>query len=354
MRRLYTLLSILLLCTTVAMAQAKIEFDSMSKEVGYVLWRVPVTVSYNFTNTGNKPLVLSNVTTSCGCMTAEWTKTPVAPGAGGVIKVTFDAEAIGHFYKDVGIYCNASYEPIYLDFNGEVTADSKNYMFTHIYAFGAIRLNKKEINFSDVRKGEEPTVEILVANTSNKAYTPILMHLPPYLEMKAEPAVLQRGDAGKIVLTLHSDKMAAYGTNNTCVYVSRYMGDKVCDANAVSLKVLLLPGKEEMNLQQHSSIALSQLKVDFQALKGSQKKSQTIMVTNQGKSELEIRRIELSGPALAASIKQHRINPGEMVKMKITLNAKYLQEGKNSQQLMLITNDPEHSKVIIPVTGNKI
>ena len=38
-----------------------------TKDLGYVLWRTPATVTYQFTNTGDKPLVISNVTTSCGC-----------------------------------------------------------------------------------------------------------------------------------------------------------------------------------------------------------------------------------------------------------------------------------------------
>ena len=40
----------------------------------------PVTVEYTITNTGNQPLVLTNVTTSCACAVADWTKEPIAPG----------------------------------------------------------------------------------------------------------------------------------------------------------------------------------------------------------------------------------------------------------------------------------
>ena len=69
-----------------------------TKDLGYVLWRTPATVTYQFTNTGDKPLVISNVTTSCGCAKAQWTEEPVPAGGKGKITVVFDAEAIGHLW----------------------------------------------------------------------------------------------------------------------------------------------------------------------------------------------------------------------------------------------------------------
>ncbi|MBU5895447.1 DUF1573 domain-containing protein, partial [Vibrio cholerae O1] len=65
-------------------------------------------VEYTITNTGNEPLVLTNVTTSCACAVADWTKEPIAPGAKGTVKASFDAKALGRFDKSIGIYSNAT------------------------------------------------------------------------------------------------------------------------------------------------------------------------------------------------------------------------------------------------------
>ena len=173
-------------CLT-GMAQAKATFDKKVHEFGVVLWKHPATATFTIKNDGNKPLVISNVTTSCGCTDAEWTKTPIAPGATGKITSTFDAKALGRFQKSIGVYCNASNRPIYLTLRGEVSADPKNYTLTHPVEIGAIRLNKDAIEFDDAHKGDKPTMELLVANTSNEVYTPVLMHLPPYLDAVAVP-----------------------------------------------------------------------------------------------------------------------------------------------------------------------
>lgn len=73
-----------------------------------------------------------------------------------------------------------------------------------------------------------------MANTSNKAYSPVLMHLPPYLEAKAEPEKLGRGKTGKILVTLDSEKLPKLGITRASVYLSRFPAIKL----AVRMKYL--------------------------------------------------------------------------------------------------------------------
>ena len=46
-------------------AQAKATFDKKTHEFGVVLWKHPATAVFTVKNDGDKPLVISNVTTSC-------------------------------------------------------------------------------------------------------------------------------------------------------------------------------------------------------------------------------------------------------------------------------------------------
>ena len=133
MKQIFTSILLWIAACLVGYAQPKATFDKMTHEFGVVLWKHPATATFQIKNDGDKPLVISNVTTSCGCTVADWTKEPIAPGATGVVTSTFDAKALGHFYKDIGVYCNASARPIYLMLRGEVSADPKNYTLTHPY-----------------------------------------------------------------------------------------------------------------------------------------------------------------------------------------------------------------------------
>lgn len=354
MKQIIYILGMMMATLQALQAQPKITFKQDKQELGYILWRQPVTVNYEFTNTGDKPLVISNVTTSCGCATATWTREPVPAGGKGVVTAVFDAEAIGHFYKEVGVYCNASSLPIYLEFNGEVTADAKNYSFTHPYGFGAIRLDKEEISFDDVNKGDRPVFEIMVANSSSKAYEPVLMHLPPYLSAVAEPAILGKGKNGKITVTLDTDKLPKLGITRASVYLSRFPGDKVGSDNEIPVSVALLPdfsNVSELEKKNPPVIALSTngKELVFEPLESQQKKSQTIVITNKGKSNLVIQDMQVFSIALAVKLSKRTLKPGESTKMKVTVLAENLSRVKGTPRILMITNDPHHPKVSIPV-----
>jgi hypothetical protein len=63
---------------------------------------------FKFENTGTEPLILSNVSTTCGCTASNWPREPIAPGGSGEIKITFDsAGKSGMQTKVATIYSNA-------------------------------------------------------------------------------------------------------------------------------------------------------------------------------------------------------------------------------------------------------
>ena len=333
-------------------AQAKATFDKMTHEFGVVLWKHPATATFQIKNDGDKPLVISNVTTSCGCTVADWTKEPIAPGATGVVTSTFDAKALGHFYKDIGVYCNASARPIYLMLRGEVSADPKNYTLTHPYEIGAIRLNKAAIEFDDTNKGDKPTMEILVANTTSDVYTPVLMHLPPYLEAVAVPERIGKKATGKIKVTLDTDKLPKFGLTTATVYLSRFPGDKVSEENAIPVSAVLLPDFSNMSQQQRlnpPAVQLSATEFTVPPLAENAKKKLTVVVKNVGKSDLDITDLQVFNPALGVQLKKRVLKPGAQTKMKITVYGKYLKKVKSAPRVLMITNDPNCPKIVIRV-----
>ncbi len=83
----------------------------------------PVTHIYEFENTGKDPIIISQVTASCGCTTPEWTKEPVMAGKKGTVKVTYNAAKEGTFTKTVTILSNVG-NPKYLTIKGNVLSRS--------------------------------------------------------------------------------------------------------------------------------------------------------------------------------------------------------------------------------------
>lgn len=67
------------------------EFGQMEYDFGAIPEGQVVEKIFNFTNNGQAPLVISNITASCGCTSPDWTKTPVSPGETGFVKVVFNS-----------------------------------------------------------------------------------------------------------------------------------------------------------------------------------------------------------------------------------------------------------------------
>ena len=118
------LVAVIALISFATNAQAKIEFKTDTIDYGQIDKGSDGLRVFEFTNTGNEPLIITDVKSSCGCTVPEKPKGPIAAGANGVIKVKYDTKRVGKIRKTVTVYSNAS-EPIKaLKIKGEVMAAS--------------------------------------------------------------------------------------------------------------------------------------------------------------------------------------------------------------------------------------
>ncbi|WP_321335185.1 DUF1573 domain-containing protein [uncultured Bacteroides sp.] len=348
-RCLTVIFSFFIVCLSVY-SQPHISSNKETHNFGQIKWKKPVTVQYTITNTGNKVLVLTNVTTSCGCTVADWTKDPIEPGKKGVVSATFDAKALGHFDKTVGIYSNAQPSLVYLNFVGEVVEEVKDFTKTHPYLIGKIRIDHNTIDFTDVNRNDNPQIVLSVVNLSDKPYEPELMHLPPYLKMSKKPNVLLRGKRGTLTLTLDAKQLVDLGLTQTSVYLARFAGDKVNEENEIPVSVVLLPDFSGLSKQARANapaIRLSETTVDFSSLLAKKNKaSHDIVITNTGKSMLVIQKLQVFNPAVGVKLKKTQLNPGESTKLGVRLSKKGINQ-KRLLKILMITNDPVQPKVEI-------
>ena len=90
---------------------AQIKFAKDIHDYGNVEYGGNGQCTFEFTNTGNAPLIISNAKGSCGCTVPSWPKEPVAPGATASLSVKYDTKRPGAINKSVTITSNASNSP---------------------------------------------------------------------------------------------------------------------------------------------------------------------------------------------------------------------------------------------------
>ncbi len=109
-----------------AQAQAKIEFKSDTVDYGEIAKGSDGVRVFEFTNTGNAPLIINDVKSSCGCTVPKKPDGPIAPGASSTIQVKYDTNRVGPIRKTVTVYSNADEAIKALKIKGEVMAGDKS------------------------------------------------------------------------------------------------------------------------------------------------------------------------------------------------------------------------------------
>jgi hypothetical protein len=105
---------------------AAIAFDTISHDFGEIPFSDSAEFEFVFINTGNAPLIVSHVKSTCGCTVPEWSKEPVKSGSQGVIRVKYDTHRVGRFAKSIYVYSNAANGVQKLSITGVVNGSDMN------------------------------------------------------------------------------------------------------------------------------------------------------------------------------------------------------------------------------------
>lgn len=110
----------------VSMAQPEMKFEDKVQKFQKTPEGELVTFDFYFTNTGDIPLIISEIKVTCPCTKFEYPKEPVLPGNREKIYVTFDTNhKIGYQDRELEIYSNSTSSPDRIRFKGMVDNKGK-------------------------------------------------------------------------------------------------------------------------------------------------------------------------------------------------------------------------------------
>jgi hypothetical protein len=85
-----------------------IEFENDFYDFGKIIQGEKVAYSFKFKNTGSTDLIITKVSSSCGCTVGDFPSVPIKPGQSNKIEVKFDSEGRRGFQnKTVTVLSNA-------------------------------------------------------------------------------------------------------------------------------------------------------------------------------------------------------------------------------------------------------
>ncbi len=105
-----------------ALAGPSFEFDKTVHDFGQVSTKDgPLTATFTLTNTGDEPLTIFAVVSTCNCTRVEWTREEIAPGGQGTVTASYtNDEGPYPFDKTLTVYTSAQKKPVILHMKGVV------------------------------------------------------------------------------------------------------------------------------------------------------------------------------------------------------------------------------------------
>ncbi len=134
MKKISIILSLLLIASSMSFAQNKkqnksldeLNFTEERHDYGTLAHGADGTHQFKFSNTSDKPVVITNVKSACGCTVPSWSKEPIQPGKSGTITVAYNTNLVGVFNKTVQVFSSAKNSPTRLSISGTILPKAGN------------------------------------------------------------------------------------------------------------------------------------------------------------------------------------------------------------------------------------
>ena len=324
-------------------AQPKIEFQETSYSFGKIREEGGLAIhKFIFKNTGNQPVIVTKVESSCGCTTPEWTRHPVKPGETGFVSAQYDPRnRPGAFNKHILVYNTATKAPIKLVVTGEVIPKEKTLADIYRFQMGPLRLKTNHVAFAKINNTEVKKQTISIVNDSDKKITVSFdkKRIPAHIKTEITPPVLNPKQEGKITIIYDAAKKNdwdyVYDRLNILVNNERPTRNTLT-VSATIVEDFSKLSKEE--LENAPTMDFDSKVYDFGKIKQGEIVTHSFKFKNNGKRDLLIHKTRSSCGCTTAEVPKV-VKPGETGEIKVIFNSTH-KMGKQNKTVTLITNIP--------------
>ncbi|MBO5893484.1 MAG: DUF1573 domain-containing protein [Alistipes sp.] len=310
--------------------------------------------TFKFINTTATPIVILDVSASCGCTSPHFSRKPIMPNANGEIRVEFDPmNRPGRFSKGVVIALSTK-ERITLTIEGNVLPRQRTLEESYPFDVGeGVRLSSNFHAFSYLGRGEEVEESIVVYNTSDKDVTFRLRpnKMSNMMHVKS-PSLIKAKGLASITLTYKIPENSNYYGTLDDVYKIVVNGKEskvLLSAHAIAVDKFD-PSVDDTTIP---SCELSKKIIKFGDVKqGVKVENRSVEIVNNSETDLLIRAVEWKSSSLRCSLRAgDKVAAGESCIITLTLDTSDCDYGVWFDRLSIITNDVERPMQSVRITA---
>jgi hypothetical protein len=342
-------------------AQPVIQFDKTTFDFGNIKEESgKATGKFEFSNTGDKDLIITSVKPGCGCTAADYTKTPVPPGGRGFINATYDPYGRpGSFNKNIKVSTNEpkfdedspNNSPYVIFIKGSVEKRPPTKFETAGYKNGNGNIRIKDNNVKlELLNTEFKTFTIQVMNFSEKESTFELLNAPNHIS--TTPTTIKAGEEKEITFKFDAVTRGEIGSFRDNINIQTQ--DSLEPRLMLMVESVVKEDFSKMTTKQLNDAPKAEietLELDFGKIEKNKNPSLQVKLYNKGKNPLLIRQNKSSNTVFSVAVDKKEVSKDDFATLTITVNSRNRKGGQNAT-IEIITNDPAQSLIVLNCKGN--
>lgn len=360
MKKIITIISAVALSLCLGMAQEKIagvlEVDKTVHNFGDIMLDSgPVSCTFTVKNISEKPVVIYNVVSTCGCTDVDWTKEPLRPGSEGKVSVTYsNDEGPYPFDKTLTMYISDVKKPVLLKVRGVCMEKKKPLEELYTVTYGPLAVRESVIRVGNIEQGELKSEAVMVANLSDKPVKVTFGDISLQLAVEVSPNPIPARATAEMSFTVSADR-DLWGKNK--YWATPQVDGKAYKNNAGDSRLCFWAFTREnfndMTQEEKDAGPMPRFATStFQA--GKVKQGETVHAeftfTNEGKAPFCVYKVDAD-----ARVWSHSdipcCEPGKRVTFRVHVDTKDMPAGEMLTIVTLTTNCPIRPIINLFIAG---
>jgi len=327
------------------------DFGTIKEEDGSVIHE------FKFVNNSQSNVRILDVLASCGCTTPGWSKEEIEPGGSGFIKAKYDPRnRPGPFHKSLSISISADANAIVIFIKGNVAPRPQSIEEQFPFVIGQLGFKMKVVNLGRI-KNNTKSEQIFTVHNFGDDEVKFLNQIesPDYIKIAFDPVSIGSNANGKIIITYDAKARSDLGFVRDNISV--FTDEKSDHKKSFDIYVTIDQYFPVLNVEEKAmapKISFDKTNIDLGRFKTGKNLESKFIITNAGKSDLEVLKIKSNCDCLQVENIVEKIKPGENYDLNILFKTDGL-TGTHQKSITIWTNDPVRPthRLIVKVYLNK-
>lgn len=306
-------------------------------------------------NSGKQPLVITRVSSDCGCTTPTWPKEAIEPGAKAELRVSYDPIGRpGAFRRVVRVFSNAGVEPLELIIEGTVSSLGSSPRERFSQSVGELLLSDTELSFPISQLTSESVLRLQVKNPTQKAQKLRVLKLPSFVRTDKANVELEADELKDLYLILSGSKQLKPGMHSEKLLLEATNAKGEKELQEVQINLPLVDNFDTLAASEQGSLSMSSF-VNLGKIDQTRPRKLELELNNKGEGTLHIHSVTVSNIAARVQLPKEKIEAGQSVPLSLIIDpAIIINQGWKSVSIdvSIICSDPMAPQRFIKVRAS--